>query len=112
MRTINRLFDDNDDDDYDDNCEKSVPGFVAYYHILSGTDEGSGGLTIVPIVPWHGAPRWKGPPTSLYFWRGGALTLLSWYIHNILQMKWSLWGGLARYQSFIKKNNRVLHYTD
>jgi len=57
MRTINRLFDDNDDDDYDDNCEKSVPGFVAYYHILSGTDEGSGGLTIVPIVPWHGAPR-------------------------------------------------------
>jgi len=27
----------------------------------------SGGLTIVPSLPWHGAPRWRGPQPPYIF---------------------------------------------
>ena len=25
----------------------------------------NGGLTMMPMMPWHGAPRWRGPPEQL-----------------------------------------------
>ena len=37
----------------------------------------SGGLTIVPIVPWHGAPAVGGPRLPYTFGTGGALIPLS-----------------------------------
>ena len=42
-------------------------------------------LTIVPVVPWHGVPAEGVVPTFLQlFCTVAQLTLLSWYIHNIL----------------------------
>ena len=37
----------------------------------------NGGLTMMPMMPWHGAPRWRGPPEQLSdFFGMGPISLL------------------------------------
>ena len=72
----------------------------------------SGGLTIVPFVPWFGAPAEGGLPTSLHIWREARW--LHCYDIFIIFSKWNevCEEALLAVNLLYKKNNRVLHYTD
>ena len=62
----------------------------------------SGGLTIVPMVPWQGASRWRGPPTSLEVQHSVRQTRSLKQICSLLFSRWD--GTLCHF----RKMQRVL----